>query len=402
MEPSIIEQISSEELDKLFENASEGSPNAELLTGGQQPALDDITDDELNGKVAFGTKKAPEEIPTETEEEKVAKLKEVEDVKLAAKAKGKNKEEKPEEDNTTPEVTTDEVKTVLKNTVDYLIDKGFWGDFDGREDLEITEEVYAELVQKQDEFRVNSLFSELLDSTGDYGKAIISHIKSGGNPDEIIDLFKEQKQLEQIDTTTDDGKQTVIEKYYKDTLGWKKEKVDKLVQRLIKDDEIGTEFTDVKEAYDKHYKDELAATQETAKQAELQVKQRHTAFINSIQTALKSDETLTPRDKALVASSILDFKHTLPNGKKVNDFYIKFAEMQADPKEYIELAKFVLDKEKFKQELTKKVETKVASTTFNFIKGNAAAKKTTDSPQQTPKQNKDLKPAGTNFSFAIK
>jgi hypothetical protein len=43
------------------------------------------------------------------------------------------------------------------------------------------------------------MFEELLDSTGVYGKAIIGHIKNGGNPDEIIDIFKEQKALQSLD-----------------------------------------------------------------------------------------------------------------------------------------------------------------------------------------------------------
>ena len=56
----------------------------------------------------------------------------------------KDKKTKSKEKETTEEKST-EVLGVLKSTVDYLIESGAWVDFEGREDLEVTEEVYAKL-----------------------------------------------------------------------------------------------------------------------------------------------------------------------------------------------------------------------------------------------------------------
>lgn len=296
-----------------------------------------------------------------------------------------------------------EAKEVLKNTVDYLITSGIWQDFEGRENLEITQEVYAQLASEQNRFQVEQMFSELVDETGDYGKAIITHIKSGGNPDEIIDLFKEQKQIEQIDTSTEQGKQSKIEKYYKDVLGWKEEKVNKTIKRLIEDNEVDSEFNDVSELYDKHYEERLNEIKERDKQLEVQKQDAQKRFISSIKTALSENESIPEKEKTLIAKSILDFNHKLENGQKVNDFYLKFAQMQADPKQYIELVRFVMNPEGFKNQIQAKSDTKAAKEVFSFIKGNATVSKPSNSDITIDdKKSKQFSDKGTNFSFAIR
>lgn len=398
-----VTQLESSQLESLFEAVPSTTPNANDLKGAREdspvaltnpaiPFLDDI--DGLEEKVEDKIEDKVEEPKTEeekakAEEDKVKAEKEAAD-KLEADEKAKKEAE-----------NLPAINEVLKNTVEYLVSSGQWADFDGREDLEVTQEVYAELVAKQDEHRVTQMFSELLDSTGDYGKAIISHIKKGGNPDEIIDLFKEQKSLDTIDTSKETGKQALIEKYYSEILGWKTEKVQKTVKRLIEDNEIDTEFTDVKEMYDKHYEEKLEAIQREAAEEEKALKQKEVTFKNNIRTALEDDSTLSKRDKALIASSILDFKHQLDNGQKVNDFYLKFAEMQADPKEYIKLVRFVMNPKGFMEQIQKKEESKADAKAFNFIKGNVALSKTKGANVEINEgQGKTSK--GTDFSFAIK
>lgn len=403
---SQITQLSSEQLDKFFEETPTTTPTADNLAVGKETAATEtkIPDPKVKAvenldNIPFYDEslEADEQSTEETPEETKEKAK-------TAKAK-QEKAEQPEEttDDTqqAAEPTADNVNSVLKNTVDYLVSSGKWVDFEGREDLEITQEVYADLVAKQDEYRLSNMFNELVDSTGNYGKAIIAHIKNGGNPDEIIDLFKEQQQLTQVDTSTEEGKQQLIEKYYSEVLGWKPEKVTKTVKRLIADNEIDSEFTDVNEMYSKHYQDKL---QELNKQNEAKAQadlQRQQVFVNNIKTALEEDATLSQQDKKLIASSILDFRHKLDNGQKVNDFYVKFAEMQADPKEYVDLVRFVMDKKAYKAALQRKEKTQANSGAFNFIKGNATVGKT-KSTQIQINGNPDNARRGTDFSFALK
>ena len=390
-----ITQLDSSQLDNLFENIPDTTPNADTLSiGKDNPDNKEVVVTKSDNNIPYIENFDDlENIDTEEENEDT----EEKDTKEEKKEETEEKDTKEEDKE---EINVSAVNEVLKNTVDYLVSSGQWVDFEGREDIEITQEVYAELVAKQDEHRVTSMFSELLDSTGDYGKAIISHIKAGGNPDEIIDLFKEQKQIEQLDTSTEKGKQQLVEKYYSEVLGWKTEKVEKTVNRLIEDNEIDNEFTDVKELYDSHYQKKLDEIQESTREQERITKQKQVTFVNNIKTALQEETEISPKDKALIASSILDFKHQLDNGQKVNDFYLKFAEMQSDPKQYIKLVRFVMNPEGFQKQIEKKEESKAAAKTFNFIKGNSALNKNKSASIEI-NENPKKQVKGTDFSFVI-
>ena len=138
------------------------------------PLLDqDDDEEEVNTKKAKD--KTPEKVEDTTDEDE---------------------EDDDEEDDTKKDKS--ETSSVLKQTVEFLISSGQWQDFDGREDLEYDDDTFGKLALAQNNAKVTKMFEELVDSTGDYGKAIIGHIKSGGNPDEIIDIFKEQKYLENM------------------------------------------------------------------------------------------------------------------------------------------------------------------------------------------------------------
>lgn len=417
---SDISSMSEDQLTDLFDGAVEGTPGADDLAIGKKVELDDptnleeLTDDE---DIFDDDSKSPEEIKAAKEKAEAKVKKEAEEKAAKEKAEAeKNKtpeqlakekeeaEKKAAEEKAAAEAKGDEVTPevieTLTNTVDYLIKSGTWVEFEGREGLEITPEIYEEIVVEQDKVRLSSQFNELIDSTGLYGKAIISHIQQGGNPDEIIDIFKEQKELEAINTDSEDGKQTVIEKYYKEILGWKDEKVQKHIKRVIADDEVESEFADVNELYNKHYKEQLEAVNREAKEQARKVQEGKEKFEADIRDALEKENTLTPQQRKVVEDSILNFKHDLGNGRKVNDFYIKFAEIQKNPAQYIELVRFVMDKENYKKAFEQKAETKEAKKAFSFIKGNGAVSKSGSAPDNSRGSGKSQ--SGTNFSFALK
>jgi hypothetical protein len=347
-----------------------------------------LTEEEKAAKLVEAKKLEEEKAKSELTEEQKAKL---EQDKLA--------EQKLKEEQEAKKEILPQIQEALKNTVDYLVSSGQWADFEGREDLEVTEEVYAKLVVEQDKLRVNSMFDELLDSTGDYGKAIITHIQSGGNPDDVIDIFKEQKALDSIDTSTDDGKILKVEKYYKEVLGWKQSKVENFVKGLITDDKLTEEFTDVEELYNKHYKQQLEQINKETEDRKVKAEEKKQEFTTNIKAVLDADSTLTPKDKKRIQDSILDFKHNIGDGKKVSDFYLEFAKIQQDPKQYVDLVKFVIDKETYLKAFQEKIETQVAKKEFSFIKGNAAVKKAGTSKIEETGGGKQ---GTTNFSLIIK
>lgn len=292
-------------------------------------------------------------------------------------------------DDNKSDVNIEEVKTVLKNTTNFLIEKGIWADFEGREDLELDEETYAELSLKQAESQVQELFSELLDSTGDYGKAIISHIKNGGNPDEIIDIFKEQKQVENLDITKANNAEGLIEKYYSEVVGWSEQKIKRYLDTLKADEDgISTEAAEVQQKFEEIYNEqlkEITAQQEREKQ---QREAENRKYLSKLSETIDSFEDFTEEDKKIVKNSV--FKTTKKiNGVPVNEFFAKFYEIQKDPKQYVKLVHFVMAPDKYEGKIQSKEQKNVTAKQWNFVKGNAAVKNTnTQVSKDTSKASK--------------
>ena len=288
------------------------------------------------------------------------------------------------------------VNEVLKSTTEYLIEKGIWSDFEGREETEVTEELYAQIAEAQASNKVQELFEELVDSTGDYGKAIITHIKNGGNPDEIIDIFKEQKAIEAVDITQGMNAENLIEKYYKEEVGWSDVKIKKWIDGL-KAEESGLEdeANDIKSKYQESYKKQLEQVQKQQQLERAEAQRRHQEYMDSLSSEIESFEGFTTEDKKLVKEAV--FKTKKVNGIQVSPFVEKISEIQKNPKEFIEFVHFVMNKEGYKSKIGSVKQKEVTEKTWNFVKGNSAVKNSGSS--SSSQSNK--KEVGTNFSGIV-
>jgi hypothetical protein len=376
-----ISNISPEQLDALFQDVPTTTPTANDLVVGKENPENPIVKNTQNSDIPNIDFDALEKEAEENDKKKT---------EVVVDDKTKQGDSKPEDKKDDAVVeTSKEIKDVLKNTVDYLIKSGLWNDFEKREEIEFDEKTYAELAAAQQQAKVEEQFNELLDSTGDYGKAIIGHIKNGGNPEDVIDIFKEQKQIQAIDTKTEEGKIELVGKYYSEIIGWKPEKVRKHLKNLLEGEEgdLDSEVEDVEKSYNEYHAQQLAEINrqtEQAKQAEIR---KQETFKTNIKSTLSKREDLTDKEKRTLEKSILDFKHKLQNGTVVNDFYIKFAEMQSDPQQYIDLVQFVTDKKAYDEKLIRNLKTDVSKNSFNFIKGNNAVKKTGSPNNERDDQN---------------
>lgn len=415
-----ILDISDDALDALFNETPEKTVNANTLIGGQKET-EDIEDVEDEEEVEEKPKKASKKEKSKTTPQQQSN--EIEDINLDEfPEKTEGEEEEEEEKKPTKETKEskakkeaeeaiakakeeeeqggEEVTSVLKSTVDYLIQQGIWEDFEGREDMEITEETYAKLVAEQDKRRVEGMFSELVDSTGPFGKAIIDFVKSGGNPDEIIDLFKEQKQVESISIESVEGQKEIIKHYYTEVMGWKPEKAEKYISNLVLSNELEPEAQEVKDLFTSFYKKE--ADKLTAERQEFETKRKEAeqAFESNIKNTIKERKDLTPTEKKVVEEYLLAYDQRLPNGNMVNKFYVNFAKMQANPEDYIDLVMFVMDKQKFVQKVQTTEKTKAASEAFKFIKGNGAVSNKKGTSYENIKKNEKV--SGFDWGFAPK
>jgi hypothetical protein len=427
LETSIVD-ISEDALNELFDETPDKTVNADTLIGGKKDAKkaqqstppdngddddeEDIEDDEVPAKKVDKnkTKKAPK-VPTrqdhietftdedlnddeeeleDDDEDKKPEDDEDEDKKDDKSKKGTKRAQQAEDEGNDDENKGSDVSSILKSTVDYLVKQGVWDDFDGREDMDIDEETYAKLVLEQDRHRVQGMFEELVDSTGPFGKAIIDFVKNGGNPDEIIDLFKEQKQVESINIENIDGQKDLIKHYYTDVMGWKPEKAEKYITSLVVSNELESEAQDVKELYSNYYKKEAERLNQERADFARQQKEAEQAFENNIRSAVKERKDLTPSERRMVEDYLLNYDQRLPNGNTVNKFYVNFAKMQANPADYIDLVLFVMDKQKFVQKVATTEKSKAAAEAFKFIKGNSATSTKKGSGYEQIKKNEKV------------
>lgn len=385
LETQIID-IPDEALEQLFDETPDKTVNADTLIGGKQPQEEE-SKDKKKPQV-----KNPDIYNRSIEDIDVDSLGDEEETPEAEKKPEPAKKTKEPEEDKEPEEEKEqssEVTSVLKSTVDYLVQQGLWQDWEGREGMEINEEEYAKLVAAQDTYRVQSMFSELVDKTGPFGKAIIEFVQNGGSPDEIIDLFKEQKQVESINIDSIDGQKDLIRHYYSDVLGWKQEKIDKYINNLVVNDELENESKETKELFTTHYSKQAAKLAEEREEFVEKQKQAEQAFEQNIKGTIKERKDLTPTEKRAVENYLLSYDQRLPDGNLVNKFYVNFAKMQADPKEYIDLVLFVMDKPKFLQKLQTQEKNNATDEAFRFIKGNGAVStKKGTSHEQIKKQDK--------------
>lgn len=379
---SQIQTVSEDMLNSLF---SDDAPAVK-----ETPAVEE--------KEVISSTKAEDDIPFIEDIDKIEnpekKVEEKKEEKVEEKVDDKKAEEEKVEE-TTPE-NIEEIKSVLKNTTNYLIEKGIWSDFEGREDLELDENTYAELSAKQAEAQVQELFSELVDSTGDYGKAIISHIKNGGNPDEIIDIFKEQKQIESLDVTKDVPAEKLIEKYYSEVVGWSETKIKRYVDSLKADEDgLSTEATEIQAKFKEIHDAELARITAQQKEAQKAKEEENRKYLATLSETIDSFENFTDEDKKLIKNSV--FKTTQKiNGVAVNQFFAKFYEIQKDPKKYVELIHYVMAPEKYKGKIEAQQQQKITAKQWNFVKGNAAVKST-----NTQKAAENPKASSLDFSGIV-
>jgi len=264
---------------------------------------------------------------------------------------------------------------ILQLQAQLLIEKGLWREFEGMEEFEWTNENYAELVAQQAEWEIEDRFSELLDATGPYGKAIISHIQNGGNPEEVIDLFKEAKKIESFDTSTEEGKTALLTKYYKD-LGWNDKRIKRTIDAAIDSNTLDEDVQEAKAEMEEAIQAEVAAKQKQQETYLAQQRAAEEAFATNITGVLRERKDLTPTEKRDIATSLLVYDKKLQDGRTVNQFTLDFAKLQSDPKKYIDLVMFVRDYDKFKENLSKQEEKKAAKKTWEFVKGNGATAKT--------------------------
>ena len=263
-----------------------------------------------------------------------------------------------------------------------LLKKGEWRtfEFDGKKPEDITwdEDTFEEIELQQRAWQKETLREELLESFGPYGKDIAEYASNGGNPEDLLDIFKEQQQVKLIDISTEEGQKEILYQYQTQFLKRSPQRANKEIERAIADKLLEDDAKEAKEAIENHLNDEAEAMKKEAEDAKInrlnQQKNSQIRFTADVNEILNKSEDISPDEKKEIQKLLTNFRHELPNGVKVNDFYYKLAEFRKDLKNYINMVRFVNNPERFIKTIKNKSSSAAAEKAFKLAKGSQSKK----------------------------
>lgn len=266
-------------------------------------------------------------------------------------------------------------------------------------DLEIPEDTVwdAETFKKVQQQAVSGQYNDLLDKTGAYGKAIIEYEKNGGNPGELLSLFREQKQVQEFDIKDAAGQEEFLRAYY-EAQGNSEKSTDRMIKALQDQGEeaFSEEAAEKKTLWDSQYDKEIEGRKKEQALLAKTMEEAAKNFQKTITDTLTSDADATPKEKKELRDYILEYNQTY-NGKQVSQFYVDMSEIQKDPTNYVELAKFIkgIKTGEYKKKVETKVKREVTASTFMKVKGGGALSR---SGGETPADDS----SGSNFLTLLK
>jgi hypothetical protein len=291
----------------------------------------------------------------------------------------KDDDEKDKDDENEKDSGNIDVKDFLKARVDLLIKTGKWYDFEGREDVEWDEETFEQIETKQQEAKEAEIREEMLTSFGPYGSAIAEYAANGGDPEKLIDIFKEQQRVVALSVETEDDQKAVVLKYATEFQKMKPKAAQTYINALIADKELETVAKDAKESMEKELKDQEDALQQEQADVkaanEAKVKSDLQEFSQKVTQVLNSRTDISPEEKKELSKVLTKFDKKLKNGVPVNEFYFKFAEFKKDLPNYIEFVRFVLDPKKFIKSKENKGKTDANEKAFKLVRTGNKSKK---------------------------
>lgn len=314
---------------------------------------------------------------------------------------GKNKKTKDEEDiedegsDDKNSGSGEDVNAFIKARVEFLIKNGEWLDFDDRDKVEWDEETFGEYELAQRAAWRERTQEELLESFGPYGKQISEYSQNGGDPDKLLDLFKEQQRIDNWDISTEEGQKQLVYKYETETLKRSAQRVQKNIERLIADKELEEEAKDIKKTLGEQLEEEQENLQ-TAQKTFIKEQQRLqdeklVKFSTDVTSTLEKRKDISDTEKTAIKKLLTVFKKT-PNGP-VNGFAERFIEFRKNLDNYIDLVRLVNNPKAFKKATGTQAANAVAEKNFSLIRTNNLTKKSGSKTDD----NRTTKKSGSKF-----
>ena len=254
-----------------------------------------------------------------------------------------------------------------------MVAQGLWDEVELPDGKTWDKDTFAQVQKLQVESQVESLKEKI----GPVGKSIMKYEENGGDPKEIFNLYKEQEDIREYDISDADGQEEFLRAYY-EAQNYSEKSIDRAINALKLNpngSELAEEAQEKKGLWDAQYEEVIQARQneQAAKNAQMQEAIKN--FEKNITTTLTADSEVTPKERKDLEAYILSYNKNY-QGRKVSQFYEDMAEIQKDPKNYKELAKFIkgLKNGEYTKKIADKAKKETSVASYLKIKNGAALK----------------------------
>lgn len=279
-------------------------------------------------------------------------------------------------------------KIDYKDIVNYLVEEGIFSDFEGREEVELDEKTFPELLKEQVKFITSKAIEEEKQSFGSTASQLLDYLKNGGSIEQFTKNYSQEVDITSLDLENTNNQERVIRDYY-EAIGWEDAKINKYITRLK--DEGEDEFKqESQECQSKLVKEIQAEREQILKEQEdanLERKQYIETFNKKTKEAIYKELEISDKEKKELENYL--YKHTVKDeqGRTYSDFYKDFVSIQKDPIKYAKLVSIIKNFDKV--ETKEKVENQANKKVFNFLKTSSTNQ--LSSTQSVEPEKKSLK-----------
>lgn len=264
------------------------------------------------------------------------------------------------------EISSDKVD--YKQLAEFFIEKGIWADFEGKEELEFTEEIFQQVAEGQAKAQVENFLKQEKAQFGETASQLIDFLNSGGKVDDFLSNYNQEVDIVSLDISEEDGQEKVLKEYFK-SLDYPETKIKKQIERLKDEgeDSFKEEAEFAKEKLVKaiqEERDEIIESQKGyAEERRLQIQNFNKKIVDEIYSDSLS---LADREKKELESFFSKPSKSDKQGNTYTEFALKRNDIYNDPKKFAKYIKFIKYFDDMEDKKTIEKETTIKK--FNFLK----------------------------------
>lgn len=251
----------------------------------------------------------------------------------------------------------------FKETTDRLIKSGFWQDFEGREDMELDQEMFTQLSQQQDRWKAESMLDNIYSAFSDTEKEFLAFKQAGGDLDTYYQSRQKVNSIDNLDITSDEGKINAIYTYYKNFVGWNDEKIKKHINRISKDLDFQEEAETAYQTIQEHVKKQHKQMLDQQYQVQQQKNQAIESFKGDVKKILKHNKVSSSK-----ANKIVNRLTSVDQSTGMAEIDAAYLTLRNDPAKAIMLHDFLMDFDTFVKNVSNQKEEEVKKKVFFDLK----------------------------------